>query len=80
MKIILNTLKVLLVLAVFGAGWLTGQVYTIQQKINQIEAINARIDYLHNEEGYTIEAAKHIADVEFGLVPADAEYKALMED
>lgn len=48
--------------------------------VNRVEAINARIDYLHKEEGYSILAAKHITDIEFGLCPADAEYNALIED
>ncbi len=50
------------------------------QFVNRVEAINDRIDYLHFEEGYSVEAAKHITDVEFGLCPADAEYNALIED
>lgn len=47
--------------------------------LSRIEAINTRIEYLNQVEGYTILDAKHIADVEFGLVPKDAKYNALIK-
>jgi len=42
--------------------------------------LNARVKYLHNQEGYTWEAARKIGAVELGLIPKDAEYNMLMED
>lgn len=41
--------------------------------------LNAKIEFLQNE-GYSKEAATHIAQVEFKLIPEDEEYIALMED
>lgn len=61
-------------------SYLAYDIYEYISFVNRVEAINARIDYLHHEEGYSVLAAKHITDVEFGLCPADAEYNALIED
>lgn len=67
-------------LAFFSIAYTAFDMYNYYRLVNRIEAINLRINYLHNEEGYTIESAKHITDVEFGIIPADAYYQALMED
>ncbi|MES2864051.1 MAG: hypothetical protein V4666_08030 [Bacteroidota bacterium] len=79
MKKHFNLLNFALVLAISGLIYIGYDYYKYSQFVAKIEAINARIDYLQNE-GYSLEASKHITDVEFGLVPADAEYNALIED
>lgn len=52
--------------------------YKVYQDEIEIRKLN-RIEYLINE-GYSIEASKHITDVEFSVIPVDFEYTALMED
>jgi NADH:ubiquinone oxidoreductase subunit D len=52
------------------------EIHELKQKIVLIE----RVDYLMIEEGYTRDAAEHIAKVELKIIPEDAEYIALMED
>jgi hypothetical protein len=46
----------------------------------RVERMNAHIKYLHNEEGYTWEAARKIGLTEAGFIPQDSEYKSLKED
>jgi uncharacterized membrane protein len=41
--------------------------------------LNSRIAELSNE-GYSLKASKHIAFVEFGMIPKDKEYNSLIED
>lgn len=79
MKKHFTLLNLFLVLSLCAVSYLSYDVYKIQQIINKVEAVNARIDELRNE-GYSTLSAKHIADVEFGIVPADDEYRALIED
>jgi hypothetical protein len=52
------------------------EIYKLKQKITLIE----RVDYLMIEEGYTRDAAEHIAKVELKIIPEDVEYIALTED
>jgi hypothetical protein len=50
--------------------------YSRMQKVNRL---NARVSELINE-GNSVEASKKIASVEFGFIPLDDEYNALIED
>lgn len=63
-------------------GGITSDVYHYNKGVElqkRIDSLNARIYELH-EIGYTIEASREIALVEFGFIPATYEYNALMED
>lgn len=72
MKIILNV--ILAIVLILGY-----KIYKYEMQIRKVNAMYDRIEYLHNE-GYSIEASKHITNVEFGVIPLDWEYEALMED
>jgi len=55
------------------------KIYQKQVEINLINKYYARIEELH-EMGYTVEAAKKIAEVELGFKRPDIEYQSLIED
>lgn len=55
------------------------KIYQDEMQIRKVNAMYERREYLLNE-GYSIEASKHITDVEFSVISADYEYQALMED
>jgi hypothetical protein len=42
--------------------------------------MNAHIKYLHDEEGYSWEAARKIGATEAGFIPQDEQYLILKED
>jgi hypothetical protein len=46
----------------------------------RIERMNAHIKYLHDEEGYSWEAARKIGATEAGFIPQDEQYLILKED
>lgn len=73
-------LNLLAILSICGLIYCSYGWYKIDQQIKLLDAINARIHYLHYEEGYSFESAKHIAEVEFKIIPPDEQYKALIED
>lgn len=75
--IIVNILLVMAISAIIYVGY---DYYEYSKFVAKVEAINSRIDYLHKVKGYSVLEAKHIADVEFGLSPSDAEYKALIKE
>jgi hypothetical protein len=47
---------------------------------NRIERMNKHIQYLHDEEGYSWEAARKIGATEAGFIPQDDQYLMLIED
>jgi cell division protein FtsB len=54
---------------------------TKDEKLKQrVEQMNAHIKYLHDEEGYSWEAARKIGATEAGFIPVDADYTSLKED
>lgn len=46
----------------------------------RIERMNKHIQYLHDEEGYSWEAARKIGATEAGFIPQDEQYLMLKED
>jgi len=68
-----------LIISFSAISYFAYDLHQLQKRIDHDELFYNRVEYLINE-GYTFEAAKHIAKVELGDIPADAEYNALMED
>lgn len=46
----------------------------------RVERMNTHIKYLHDEEGYSWEAARKIGATEAGFIPMDDDYILLKED
>lgn len=46
----------------------------------RVERMNKHIQYLHDEEGYSWEAARKIGATEAQFIPMDDEYNSLKED
>ena len=79
MKKHLNIWNLILVIGLAIVVYLLFDLYELQKFAERQDKLYNRIEYLINE-GYSFESAKHMANVEFGIIPADAEYQALIED
>lgn len=82
-----------IILAIISTYFLLNGCIPREVETNQTEPISvvqygflkfnhwrAYADYLELEEGYSTEASEKIAKVQFDLIRADEDYKALMED
>lgn len=80
MKKHLNLRNLLIIANALCVCYLVYDYWQYSKFVSKVEAINKRIDYLHEVKGYSVLEAKHISDVEFGLCPSDAEYNALIKE
>lgn len=79
MKKHLTLWNLILVIAFSILSYLVYDLYKLQKFAERKAKMYDRTEFLINE-GYSFEAAKHMTKVEFGVIPADEKYQALIED